>query len=223
MRDRKCGARRGMLARRVMGAVVTAGNARQQNDPAACLVVAEHKREELGLEPIAWCHSWAAAGCVPGRMGIGPVPAVERLFARSGMSWKDIDLVVLNEAFAPRVLAVLKRWGWRDNDSRMGILNVNGSGISLGHRIGATIGRILANLTRELVRREVSEGPSLGNMTGTGDFQPVTLLRQPPQPREHPACSRQVASGTLRSPANIPRSFDPQSFPLSPVRRLAPG
>ncbi len=132
------------------GGVVTAGNASQQNDAAAaCLVVAEDKLAELGLEPIAWFHSWAAAGCEPSRMGIGPVPAVERLFNRNGLGWKDIDLVELNEAFAPQVLAVLKGWGWNDPDK----LNVNGSGISLGHPIGATGGRILANLTRELKRR----------------------------------------------------------------------
>ncbi|SBV34697.1 Acetyl-CoA acetyltransferase [uncultured Sphingopyxis sp.] len=137
------------------GGVVTAGNASQQNDAAAaCLVVAEDKLDELGLEPIAWYHSSAAAGCDPSRMGIGPVPAVERLFARSGLGWGDIDLVELNEAFAPQVLAVLKGWGWSDDDSRNAILNANGSGISLGHPIGATGGRILANLTRELVRRD---------------------------------------------------------------------
>ena len=136
------------------GGVVTAGNASQQNDAAAvCLVVAEDKLDELGLEPIAWFHSWAAAGCNPSRMGIGPVPAVERLFARNGLGWGDIDLVELNEAFAPQVLSCLKGWGWSADDSRHEILNVNGSGISLGHPIGATGGRILANLTRELHRR----------------------------------------------------------------------
>ncbi|MDP3676634.1 MAG: acetyl-CoA C-acetyltransferase [Novosphingobium sp.] len=136
------------------GGVVTAGNASQQNDAAAaCLVVAEDKLSELGLEPDAWFHSWAAAGCDPSRMGIGPVPATERLFARTGLGWDDIDLVELNEAFAPQVLAVLKGWGWSDDDSRHEVLNVNGSGISLGHPIGATGGRILANLTRELHRR----------------------------------------------------------------------
>lgn len=141
--------------RALEGGVVTAGNASQQNDAAAaCLVVAEDKLEELGLEPIAWFHSWAAAGCDPSRMGIGPVPAVERLFKRNGLGWDDIDLVELNEAFAPQVLAVLKGWGWSKDDSRNEILNVNGSGISLGHPIGATGGRILANLTRELVRRD---------------------------------------------------------------------
>ena len=105
------------------GGVVTAGNASQQNDAAsACLVVSEDKLAELNLDPMAWFVSWAAAGCEPSRMGIGPVPAVERLFARTGMGWNDIDLVELNEAFAPQVLAVLKGWGWDDRDR----LNVNG-------------------------------------------------------------------------------------------------
>jgi acetyl-CoA C-acetyltransferase len=137
------------------GGVVTAGNASQQNDAAAaCLVVAEDKLEELGLEPMGWFVGWAAAGCEPSRMGIGPVPAVARLFQRTGLGWKDIDLVELNEAFAPQVLAVLKGWGWDDRDR----LNVNGSGISLGHPIGATGGRILANLMYEMRRREVRYG-----------------------------------------------------------------
>jgi acetyl-CoA C-acetyltransferase len=137
------------------GGVVTAGNASQQNDAAAaCLVVAEDKLEEFGLEPIGWFTGWAAAGVEPSRMGIGPVPAVERLFARTGLGWKDIDLVELNEAFAPQVLAVLKGWNWNDADK----LNVNGSGISLGHPIGATGGRILANLMNELQRRKARYG-----------------------------------------------------------------
>ncbi len=147
------------LEAKMPGAVVTAGNASQQNDAAAaCLVVAEDKLEELGLEPIAFFHSWAAAGCDPARMGFGPVPATERLFARNGLSWADIGLIELNEAFAPQVLACLKGWGWSDDDSRHEILNVNGSGISLGHPIGATGGRILANLTREMQRRDVKYG-----------------------------------------------------------------
>ncbi len=137
------------------GGVVTAGNASQQNDAAAaCLVVAEDQLEKLGLEPMGWFVGWAAAGVEPSRMGIGPVPAVERLFQRTGLKWKDIDLVELNEAFAPQVLAVLKGWNWNDADK----LNVNGSGISLGHPIGATGGRILANLMNEMHRREARYG-----------------------------------------------------------------
>ena len=139
--------------------VVTAGNASQQNDAAAaCLVVSEDKLAELGLEPMGWFVSWAAAGCEPSRMGIGPVPAVKRLFERTGMGWDDIDLVELNEAFAPQVLAVLKGWGWPENGGERDRLNVNGSGISLGHPIGATGGRILANLLRELKRRDGKYG-----------------------------------------------------------------
>jgi acetyl-CoA C-acetyltransferase len=137
------------------GGVVTAGNASQQNDAAsACLVVAEDQLEKLGLTPMGWFVGWAAAGVEPSRMGIGPVPAVERLFSRTGLNWKDIDLVELNEAFAPQVLAVLKGWGWDDRDK----LNVNGSGISLGHPIGATGGRILANLMHEMKRRKSRYG-----------------------------------------------------------------
>lgn len=139
--------------------IVTPGNASQQNDAAAaCLVVAEDKLEEMGLTPSLWFNGWTAAGCDPSRMGIGPVPAVERLFARTGMSWDDIDLIELNEAFGPQVLAVLKGWGWSANDSRMDILNVNGSGISLGHPIGATGGRILADMAAEMHRRQVRYG-----------------------------------------------------------------
>jgi len=145
--------------RALEGGVVTAGNASQQNDAAAaCLVVAEDKLEELGLEPMLWFSGYAAAGCDPSRMGIGPVPAVERLFARTGLGWSDIEMVELNEAFAPQALAVLKGWGWSEGDSRMDLLNVNGSGISLGHPIGATGGRILADMAHEMHRRQARFG-----------------------------------------------------------------
>ncbi len=150
---------RAIDGRRDPDAIVTAGNASQQNDAAAaCLVVAEGKLEELGLEPSLWFGGWAAAGCDPSRMGIGPVPAVERLFERRGYSWDDMGLVELNEAFAPQVLAVLKGWGWSVDDSRRDVLNVNGSGISLGHPIGATGGRILADMAAEMHRRKVRYG-----------------------------------------------------------------
>ena len=130
---------------------VTAGNSSQQNDAAAaCLVVAEDKLKALGLEPMAYLVGWAAAGCEPATMGIGPVPAVEKLLARTGLSLDRMDLVELNEAFACQVLAVLKAWRWNDPDR----LNVNGSGISLGHPIGATGVRILATLLHELARRK---------------------------------------------------------------------
>ncbi len=135
----------------IAGGVVTAGNASQQNDAAAaCLVVAEDQLEALNLTPSAFLVGWAAAGCHPATMGIGPVPAVQKLFARTGLSFDDMDLVELNEAFACQVLAVLKGWNWHDEEK----LNVNGSGISLGHPIGATGGRILADMLSELHRRQ---------------------------------------------------------------------
>ena len=133
------------------GGTVTAGNSSQQNDAAAaCLVVEESLLPTLGLDPAGFLVGWAAAGCDPATMGIGPVPAVKRLFARTGLNFDQVDLVELNEAFAVQVLAVLKGWNWHDPER----LNVNGSGISLGHPIGATGVRILATLLHELKRRQ---------------------------------------------------------------------
>jgi len=130
---------------------VTAGNASQQNDAAAaCLIVAEDQLDRLGLTPLGYLTGWAAAGCEPATMGIGPVPAVQKLLQKTGLSFDQLDLVELNEAFACQVLAVLKGWGWHD-ESR---LNVNGSGISLGHPIGATGVRMLTTLLYELQRRK---------------------------------------------------------------------
>ncbi len=137
------------------GGTVTAGNASQQNDAsAACLIVAEDKLAELGLTPMATLVGWTAVGCEPSHMGIGPVPAVQKLLARLNLTLDDMDLVELNEAFACQVLAVLKGWGWQDQGAIEHKLNVNGSGISLGHPIGATGVRILATLLHELERRK---------------------------------------------------------------------
>jgi len=136
------------------GGVVTAGNACQQNDAAAaCLVVAEDRLAELKLEPLAWFAGWAAAGCEPSRMGIGPVPAVRKLLARCGLRFENLDLIELNEAFACQVLACVSAWGlsMEQLDDK---LNVNGSGISLGHPVGATGARIMTTLLRELQRRK---------------------------------------------------------------------
>ena len=145
----------GKLRALMPNGTVTAGNASQQNDAsAACLIVAEDKLAELGLTPMATLVGWAAAGCEPSHMGIGPVPAVQKLLARLNLKIDDMDLVELNEAFACQVLAVLKGWGWQDQDAIAHKLNVNGSGISLGHPIGATGVRILATLLHELQRRQ---------------------------------------------------------------------
>ncbi|GLB80785.1 MULTISPECIES: acetyl-CoA C-acetyltransferase [Mycobacterium] len=132
---------------------VTAGNSSQQNDAAAaCLVVAEDRLDELGLTPLGFLEGWAAVGCEPSRMGIGPVAAVEKLFRRTGFGLDEMDLIEINEAFAVQVLAVLAGLGVKpdDVDDR---LNVNGSGISLGHPIGATGVRIMVTMLHELRRR----------------------------------------------------------------------
>jgi acetyl-CoA C-acetyltransferase len=141
------------------GGTVTAGNASQQNDAAAgCLVVAEDRLSDLGLEPLGYLGGWAAAGCEPSRMGIGPVHALARLAARRGTEPRqlldEMDLVELNEAFAVQVLAVLQGWGWDDGDR----LNVNGGGISLGHPIGATGMRMVTSLLHELHRSDGHRG-----------------------------------------------------------------
>ncbi|HEU0101011.1 MAG TPA: acetyl-CoA C-acetyltransferase [Mycobacteriales bacterium] len=131
---------------------VTAGNASGQNDGASlCLVTTLEKAHALGVRPYARLVSAAVAGVPPETMGIGPVPATEKALARAGLKLDEMDLIELNEAFAAQVLAVTGRWGLDALDPR---LNVNGSGISLGHPIGATGVRILATMLRELERRE---------------------------------------------------------------------
>jgi acetyl-CoA C-acetyltransferase len=132
-------------------ATVTAGNASGQNDGAAvCIVTHAERAAELGLQPFARLVSWAVAGVAPETMGIGPVPATRRALERAGLTMADMDLIELNEAFAAQALAVLREWDLPDGLERV---NVHGSGISLGHPIGATGGRIMTTLLRELARR----------------------------------------------------------------------
>jgi acetyl-CoA C-acetyltransferase len=138
-------------------ATVTAGNASGQNDGAAiCVVTHPDKAAELGLRPLARLVSWGVAGVSPGTMGIGPVPATARALALADVKLSDVDLIELNEAFASQVLAVTREWGFTESDFDR--TNVNGSGISLGHPVGATGGRILATLLREMDRREARYG-----------------------------------------------------------------
>jgi acetyl-CoA C-acetyltransferase len=137
-------------------ATVTAGNASGQNDGAAiCVVTHAEKAAELGLRPLGRLVAWAAAGVPPATMGIGPVPATERALRLAGLELSDLGLIELNEAFAAQVLAVLREWDLPDGLERV---NVNGSGISLGHPVGATGARILTTLLREMDRREVRYG-----------------------------------------------------------------
>jgi acetyl-CoA C-acetyltransferase len=138
-------------------ATVTAGNSSGQNDGASvCLVTYPEKAAELGLRPLARLRAWAVAGVEPERMGIGPVPATAKALDRAGLSLADIGLLELNEAFASQVLACTREWGFKESDFDR--LNVHGSGISLGHPVGATGGRILATLLREMDRRGASLG-----------------------------------------------------------------
>jgi acetyl-CoA C-acetyltransferase len=136
---------------------VTAGNASGQNDgAAACVVTTRQRADELGLRPMARIAGWAVSGVEPHRMGFGPVPASALALERAGLSLSDIDLIELNEAFAAQVLAVTRAWDFAPSDFDR--LNVNGSGISLGHPVGATGARILATLLYELEARQVRYG-----------------------------------------------------------------
>lgn len=138
-------------------ATVTAGNASGQNDAASmCLVTTPEKAAELGLTPLVRLVSWGSAGVAPNIMGIGPVPATEVALTRAGLELADIDLIELNEAFAAQALAVMREWKFTDAD--MERTNVHGSGISLGHPVGATGGRMLSTLAREMTRRQARYG-----------------------------------------------------------------
>ena len=134
---------------------VTAGNASSQNDAASvCLVVAADKLEEFGLKAMGYLRGWAVTGCHPAYMGIGPVGAVSKVMNKIGLTLDDMDLIELNEAFAAQVLSVLREWRLPNEDK----LNVNGSGISLGHPIAATGARILTTLLHEMERRDAQFG-----------------------------------------------------------------
>jgi acetyl-CoA C-acetyltransferase len=138
-------------------ATVTAGNASGQNDAASmCVVTTPEKADEYGLRPLVRLVSWGVAGVAPNVMGIGPVPATQVALAKAGLQLSDIDLIELNEAFAAQALAVMREWNFGAADHER--TNVHGSGISLGHPVGATGGRMLATLARELHRREARYG-----------------------------------------------------------------
>ncbi|MET9201277.1 acetyl-CoA C-acetyltransferase [Gordonia sp. NPDC003585] len=133
-------------------ATVTAGNASGQNDGAAmCVVTTRAEADRRGLDPMLELRSWAVTGCEPETMGLGPVSATAAALDRADLTLADLDLIELNEAFAAQVLGVLAEWKVDADDER---LNPNGSGISLGHPIGATGGRILATAAYEARRRD---------------------------------------------------------------------
>ena len=152
----KLAALRPVLGRSDPAATVTAGNASGQNDGAAvCVVTHPERAAGLGLRPLGRLVAWAVAGVPPATMGIGPVPATARALSRAGLKLDDMDLIELNEAFAAQVLACLREWEVGASDER---LNVNGSGISLGHPVGATGCRILTTMLREMGRRQARYG-----------------------------------------------------------------
>ncbi|MGZ4578258.1 MAG: acetyl-CoA C-acetyltransferase [Mycobacterium sp.] len=146
-----------VLASEDSEATVTAGNSSGQNDAASmCVVTTPEKAAEYGMTPLVRLVSWGLAGVAPHVMSIGPVPATEVALARAGLRLSDIDLIELNEAFAAQALAVMREWNFGAADHER--TNVHGSGISLGHPVGATGGRMLATLARELNRREARYG-----------------------------------------------------------------
>ncbi|WP_328634500.1 acetyl-CoA C-acetyltransferase [Streptomyces sp. NBC_00356] len=149
---------RPIMAKSDAEATVTAGNASGQNDAAAaCLVTSAATAERLGLTPLVRLVSFARAGVPAATMGIGPVPATRAALERAGLTLADLDLIELNEAFAAQVLACTRELGLGEKDHEQRI-NVNGSGVSLGHPVGATGARILATLAREMQRSEARYG-----------------------------------------------------------------
>jgi len=139
---------RPILGRGDPDATVTAGNSSGQNDAAsAAIVTTPEHAAALGLLPMLRLLSWAVAGNDPRVFGLAPIPAANLALQRAGLSWREVDVIELNEAFAVQVLACLEDWGVDAEDPR---LNPRGSGISIGHPIGATGVRMLATLAHEL-------------------------------------------------------------------------
>jgi len=150
---------------------VTAGNSSQTSDGAAALVLMEAKRAaELGIRPLGRMVSYAATGCLPEEMGIGPVTAIPKALARAGLTLAEIGLIELNEAFACQALTVIRTLGLDPQ-----IVNVNGGAIALGHPLGCTGAKLTATLLYEMRRRQVRYGiVSLcigGGMGAAGVFE----------------------------------------------------
>ena len=133
---------------------VTAGNASGINDGAAALLLMSAKKaKEMGFEPLVKIKAYASGGVDPAYMGLGVVPAVKRALEKAKLSVKDLDVVELNEAFASQAMGCVRELGFGLDKT-----NVHGSGISLGHPIGATGGRVLVTLANEMKRRKLKHG-----------------------------------------------------------------
>ncbi len=153
------------------GGSVTAGNASGVNDGAAALLIASARAvERHGLTPLARIAGMASAGVAPRIMGIGPVPATEKLLLRHGLSIGDIDLIELNEAFAVQALACTRSWGLPDDSE---IVNPHGGAIALGHPLGMTGARLALTAAMSLADR--GKGLALATMC-VGVGQGVSLL-----------------------------------------------
>jgi acetyl-CoA C-acetyltransferase len=141
---------------------VTAGNASGINDGGSAILLASEKYiEKKGLKPLARIVAWAQAGVDPMEMGLGPVPATEKVLQKAGMKMEDIELIELNEAFAAQSLAVIKEWSKRFGVSEEWIkerTNVNGGAIALGHPIGTSGNRIIVTLLYEMKKRNLKYG-----------------------------------------------------------------
>ena len=138
----------------IPGAVITAGNSAGINDAAAALVIGSPEvAQRHGLTPLARIRGWAAVGVDVVRTGLAPVTAIPLALKRSGLSLGDVDLFEINEAFATMAVACTRELGLDES-----IVNVNGSGISLGHPIAATGARMVVSMVHELARRDVRIG-----------------------------------------------------------------
>jgi len=149
---------------------VTAGNASGMNDGAAAMVImSADKARELGMKPIARIKAVGYGGCHPSIMGLSPVPAIKNLLSRSGLKLEDFELIEINEAFAAQYLAVEQELGLNRE-----ITNVNGSGIGLGHPVGATGCRIMVTLLYAMKKRGKTLG--LASLCGGGGVSMAVAL-----------------------------------------------
>ncbi|MGE4463305.1 MAG: acetyl-CoA C-acyltransferase, partial [Arcobacter sp.] len=149
-----------------LSGTVTAGNSSQVSDGACSLIVcSESKAKELNLEPLGFIKDYAYAGLDANRMGLGPIYATKKLFDKTNITLKDIDLIEMNEAFAAQMIANQKAFASNDfckktfNSTALGeidesILNVNGGAIALGHPVGMSGARIVLTALKELRRRK---------------------------------------------------------------------
>jgi acetyl-CoA C-acetyltransferase len=155
------------------GFIITAGNSSGRNDAAAAVVVADRElAEREGVEPLAFVRSWAAVGVAPARSGLGPVTAIPKALARAGLEIDDVDLWEINEAFASVAVANTRMLGLDQE-----IVNVYGSGCSLGHPVAATGTRMVMSLVHELRRR--GGGTAVAAMCVGGGMGSAMVLEVP--------------------------------------------